>query len=181
MDLRLRKLYKTDLELVMNWRMKPEITKNLYTDPKLTLEMQYKWFDKISDDDTVKYWIIEVDNNSAGLLWLYSIDRLNKKCEWGYFIGDDSYRGKGLGRPLECNVYDYVFNVLELNKLHCEVFAFNDMVVKIHEKFGSEIEGHHKQHIFKNGIFYDVVSMAITANKWSNIKSQHEYDIIAIE
>jgi len=68
-----------------------------------------------------------------------------------------------------------------LNKLCCEVFTFNEKVISIHEKFGSEIEGTLKQHILKNGQFYDIVSMAITKNKWINIKSDYEYEKILIE
>ena len=67
-----------------------------------------------------------------------------------------------------------------LNKLCCEVLAFNEKVIQIHEKFGSEIEGVFKQHIFKNNTFLDVVRMGILKEKWDEIKSQYEYRKIPI-
>jgi RimJ/RimL family protein N-acetyltransferase len=67
---------------------------------------------------------------------------------------------------VELNVYTYVFDVLKLNKLCCEVFCSNDLVIKIHEKYGSKIEGTLKQHILKNGQFHDIVTMGILKSEW---------------
>lgn len=181
MQLSLRKIRKEQLEMIMKWRIKPNITCNLYTDPVLTLEIQKKWFKKINNDSSLRYWIIHYEDTPIGLLWLYGIDQVNKRCEWGYFIGEDDFRGRGLARTLECNIYDYVFNVMNLNKLHCEVFAFNEKVVSIHKKFGSDIEGVLKQHIYKQGKFFDIVCMGIIAEKWKNIKCNYQYEKIYIE
>lgn len=125
--------------------------------------------------------MIVIDDTAIGVLNLTEIDKRNKRCSWAYYIGDTSFRGRGIARTLECNIYDYVFEFLGLNKLCCEVFTFNEKVISIHKKFGSEIEGTLKQHILKNGQFYDIVSMAITKDKWIKIKSDYEYEKILIE
>lgn len=181
MSLELRKIKQDDLEMIMKWRMNPDVTKYMYTDPQLSIEKQLEWYDKVSDNTSEKYWLIVIDNTAIGVLNLTGIDERNKRCSWAYYIGDASFRGRGIARTLECNIYDYVFEFLGLNKLCCEVFTFNEKVISIHEKFGSEIEGTLKQHILKNGQFYDIVSMAITKDKWINIKSDYEYEKILIE
>lgn len=181
MSVTLRKIKEEDLEMIMNWRMKPEVTKYMYTDPVLTLEKQKKWFEKIQRSQEDLYWIIEIDEGPVGLISLNNIDYQNYQCSWAYYIGEDKARGKGLGTILECNIYNYVFDHLKLNKLWCEVFTFNEKVIAIHQKFGSEIEGEFKDHIFKNGVFYNVVRMAITKTKWDRIKSQYTYDKAIIE
>lgn len=181
MALELIKVTVDDLESIMNWRMKPEVTKYMYTDPILTLEMQREWFERMQQDDNIKYWVIKFDGVKIGLINICDIDYKNKKCSWAYYIGNTSFRGKGIATMLECNIYDYVFNVLGLNKLCCEVFTFNDKVISIHEKFGSVVEGTLKQHIYINGEFFDVVTMAITKDKWNKIKSNYNYEKISIE
>ncbi|MDI3477373.1 MAG: diamine N-acetyltransferase [Thermoanaerobacterium sp.] len=181
MGLELKKINQDDLELIMNWRMKPEVTKYMYTDPILTMETQLMWFNQIINDNNSKYWIIKFDNAKIGLISLNNIDYKNKRCYWAYYIGDTSFRGKGIATILECNIYDYVFYILELNKLCCEVLSFNEKVISIHKKFGSEIEGVLKQHIFKNGKFYDVITMGITKDKWNNIRKNYVYENIKIE
>lgn len=181
MRVKLTKLREEDLNMVAKWRMLPEITKYMYTDPVITPESQKKWFDSIENDESVKYWIIVADDVKVGLICLTNIDYKNRRCYLGHYIADESARGKGLARILECNIYDYAFYNLKLNKFCSEVLAFNKKAVFIHEKFGSEIEGILKQHIYKNGVFYDVVCMGITKEKWDNIKKNFIYDKIEIE
>jgi UDP-4-amino-4,6-dideoxy-N-acetyl-beta-L-altrosamine N-acetyltransferase len=181
MTLKLINLREKDIYQIMEWRMLPEVTKYMYTDPKLTKESQIEWYKNISKSDNFKYWIIEFQNNKIGVLNLYDIDRHNKRCFWAYYIADSSYRGKGIGRNLECNIYDYVFHSLYFNKLCCDVLEENDKVVKIHQKFGSKIEGIFKQHIFKNDKFHNIVRMAILRKDWDSIRDQYKYDKIEIE
>lgn len=181
MKLRLRKIVEEDLELIANWRMSPEVTKYMYTDPIITKDSQFAWYKSIISDEKVRYWLVEFDKVKIGVFYLTNIDTENKRCYWGYYIGDTSFRGKGIARELECNIYDYVFFKLKLNKLCVEVLAFNEKVVKIHEKYGSEVEGVLKQHIFKNGCFYDVVAMGITKDRWKKIKESKDYEDIYIE
>jgi UDP-4-amino-4,6-dideoxy-N-acetyl-beta-L-altrosamine N-acetyltransferase len=161
--------------------MDDEVTKYMYTNPKLDMGKQLLWYEKIKSSSTEKYWLIIIDDTPIGVLSIMDIDETNKRCSWAYYIGDTSFRGRGIARTLECNIYDYVFDFLGMNKLCCEVFTFNEKVISIHEKFGSEIEGTLRQHIFKNGDFHDIVKMAITREKWCKIKSHYNYDKITIE
>ena len=48
MSVTLRKVTEGDLEQIMRWRMDPEITRYMNTDPKLTLEGQKKCLPKCS-------------------------------------------------------------------------------------------------------------------------------------
>lgn len=181
MALILRKIIEDDLNMIMNWRMMPEVTKYMYTDPKLTLEDQKKWYESIMCSDKAFYWIIQFDGIDIGLINIVHIDKINKRCEWAYYIADTSFRGKGIATLLECNIYDFVFHELHLNKVCCEVFCNNEKVIAIHKKFGAEIEGIQRQHIRKNGEYLDIVQMAITKEKWHNIRDSYHYENIEIE
>lgn len=181
MKVRLRKIKEQDLEKIRIWRMDPNVSQYMYSDPVLTTEDQKCWFANIQDDENCMYWIIEADNIDIGVLCIDNIDRTNLRCDWAYYIADTSCRGKGIGTLLECNVYDYVFYNLNMNKLCCEVFCFNEKVILIHQKFGSEIEGTRKKHIYKKGVFYDIVEMAILKEKWGKTKYKFQYDKIEIE
>lgn len=179
--IRLRAIREEDQDMIREWRMKPEVTKYMYTDPVITKESQKIWFRSIAYDESLKIWVIQYDDNDIGLLNITGIDKVNERCDWAYYIADDSYRGKGIGGTLECNIYDYVFNHLGLNKLCCEVFTFNEKVIKLHEKYGSEVEGTRREHIIKNGTKYDIVEMAILKEKWMSIRGDYDYPVIEIE
>jgi hypothetical protein len=183
MTCRLRKITDDDLEMVMHWRSLPEVTKYMYTDPKLTPELQRQWFLRISASDRDAVWIIELleGTNPVGLVSLSDIERAHRRCAWAYYFGKSSVKGTALAKTIECNIYDYVFDVLQFNKLWCEVFSFNDRVVALHERFGSRIEGVLRQHIWKNGQFHDVVRMGILRDEWHGLRSKFSYSRISIE
>jgi len=181
MSLKLRKIKNEDLELIMKWRMSPQVTSYMYTDPVLTIESQRLWLGSISKSDEVLYWIIEYDNVAIGVMNICDIDKVNRKCSWAYYIGDTSFRGKGIAVTLECNIYDYVFETLGFNKLCCEVFETNGRVVKMHEKFGTETEGILREHIIKGDVKYNVVTMGILKQKWNTSRENFKYEKITIE
>jgi UDP-4-amino-4,6-dideoxy-N-acetyl-beta-L-altrosamine N-acetyltransferase len=182
MGINLRKVSENDLLKIMEWRMLPEVTKYMYTDPILTIEDQISWFKKIIDSKESIYWIIQKDHSiDVGLLSLNHIDNHSKQCSWAYYIAENEARGMGLAKTLECNIYDYVFETLNLNKLWCEVFTFNDRVIKLHEIFGSKIEGEFRDHVFKNGEYHNIVRMAILKSEWFESKSRFSYYKMQIE
>jgi len=181
MSLKLRKIKTGDLELIMKWRMSPEVTSYMYTNPSLTIESQGLWLKGVNQSQEVLYWIIEYDNTPIGVMNICDIDKVNRKCSWAYYIGDTSFRGKGIATSLECNIYDYVFITLGFNKLCCEVFQSNDKVVKMHQKFGSLSEGLLRDHIIKDDLKYNVVTMGILKQDWDNSRENFKYDKIIIE
>ncbi len=176
---KLRKIFDTDLEMIMNWRMLPEVTKYMYTDPDITLENQKKWFSRMKDDNNI-YRIIEYDKNPIGLYSVNFIDRKNETCFWAYYIAERGYQGKGVGKIIECNNYDFCFDKLNMNKVCCEVLSFNEKVVKIHEHFGASVEGTLRQQIKKNNEYFDVVRMGILKAEWEEKKKKLEYIKIGI-
>lgn len=183
MSCRLRALRVADLGMVMQWRMLPDVTRYMYTDPQLTMESQRQWYERISKSSNDKVWIIEVLETASpvGLVSLADIDLTHKRCSWAYYLGEASAKGKNLAKIVECNIYDHVFEVLGLHKLWCEVFAFNDRVVGLHKHFGSKLEGVLREHIWKNGEFHDVVRMSILSNEWFARRTSLSYARINVE
>ena len=177
MDIHFRKIKQdSDLEMILRWRTLPEVTAYMYTDFKPSMEKQREWRDKIADDSTRKDWIIVVDGEEVGLVTICKIDMINKRCEWAYYLGSPNVRGKGIGRNVEMNILEYVFDKMGLNKLCCEVFCSNEIVIKIHEKYGSKVEGTRHKHIFKNNEYHDIVEMGILKEEWEqNIQGKIEY------
>jgi len=180
---RLRRIREDDLERVREWRMLPDITRYMYSDPQITPEEQQAWFARIDASPRDRVWIIELTDGDVpvGLLSLNDIDSVHRRACWAYYIAGEEARGKGLAKTLELNIYRYVFEEMGLNRLWCEVLAFNDRVVTLHERFGSKVEGVLRQHIVKNGEKHDVVRMAMLADDWPAIREKFHYDQIEIE
>lgn len=183
MSCRLRRLTADDLERVRRWRMLPDITRYMYSDPVITPEQQLDWFERMQASNQDRVWIIELLDPQlpVGVLSLSEIDQAHRRCAWAYYVAEPQARGLGLAKPLECSIYDFVFDTLGMNRLWCEVLSFNDRVVKLHERFGSKIEGVLRQHIAKGGQFHDVVRMAILKDEWHAIRPTISYIPVEIE
>jgi len=171
MDISLTPLQQEDIELVRTWRNSPEVAQYMYTSDLITVEQQAAWFARVATDPTSVYWLIEYNGQKIGLASLTDINRNLSSCYWAFYLGDTSIRGAGLGAKIEFNVLEFVFTKLQLNKLRCEVMTFNDKVIIMHEKFGFRREAYYRQHVKKDGIWHDVVGLAILKHEWESYRN----------
>lgn len=176
MELRLRPLTEADMEQTMRWRMDPDITRYMNTDPVLTLEGQMQWLARIRRDPGVRYWMIVVDGEEAGVINLADIDLARRESGWGYYVGEKRLRSLKLSLTLEWNLYDYVFETMGLERLHNEVLSVNEGVIKLHLLCGSSIDAVYPARVEKNGIRYDVTAISITSRAWAEKKKTVTYD-----
>lgn len=176
MNVAMTLLRETDLPMVMDWRMRPDITRYMNTDPVLTIDKQQKWFDKVRGDKTQRHWLVNYEDIPIGLINIFDVDQVNSRCSWGYYIAETAYRSLRLAMYLEWSLYDYVFDVMKLNKLCSETFVDNKQVVKLHLLCGGREDGVMRQHIHKNGKFYDVSIISILASEWEEKKKELDYE-----
>jgi hypothetical protein len=169
-DIELVDLHIDDIELVRNWRNSKEVSSYMYSSSIISEEDQKKWFEKINQDPTCKYWIVTYKGKKVGVASITNISNLFKSCYWAFYLGDTSIRGAGIGAKIEYNVLEYVFEELKLNKLRCEVIVTNEKVIKMHEKFGFRREAYYREHFFKENNPFDVVGLAMLNNEWKQMK-----------
>jgi len=177
----LRQIQEEDLELIMQWRMCPEVTTYMNTDPKLTLEGQKKWFASLANNDSCKYWMIVVDGKRAGLINLADMNQEKKVTSWAYYIGEIDCRSMKLAISLEMSMYNYVFNILGFEEVYGDVFSLNEWVIRLHEFCGAHIDHVDKNKIEKNGEFYDVTHVIIKRADWEKIDGTFDYEKINFE
>lgn len=181
MNVCMRNLREEWLPLIMEWRMRPDITRFMNTDPQLDLAGQTQWFHKISKDDTQRYWMIEVDGTPSGIIQLIDIDTDHRRCSWGYYVAVLKKRSLKLAMYLEWNLYDYVFDVLNMNKLCNETFVENEYVVRLHQLCGSKEDGILREHIKKKGRYFDVSVGSILRKEWMEMRDKIEYEKFVFE
>lgn len=172
-DIKLRELKAEDIEMVRNWRNSKEVSQYMYTENHISSEQQKAWFEKISKDSSAQYWIIEYEDKPLGLVSITEISHVFDSCFWAFYLGDSSVRGAGIGSKIEYNILKYVFEELGLNKLRCEVLTTNPSVIAMHEKFGFRREAYYRDHVLKDGQYFDVVGLAMLKREWVMLKDYH--------
>ncbi|MBQ9234161.1 MAG: GNAT family N-acetyltransferase [Lachnospiraceae bacterium] len=180
-DMRFRKIREDDLELIMNWRMRPDITMYMNTDPKLTIEGQRKWYEKICKEDDTFYWIVESDGKACGLVSLVNWDKDNSIIHTGAYIAEKDCRSLENIINMNMNLFAYAMEEVKVNRISVEILHHNIGQLKWMHKFGATKEGVLRQAVKKGDEYYDMHIFSILADEWKDILSKVFFKRIDIE
>ena len=170
MTVRLRQVEHEDSTRLLAWRNSPEVAAYMYTDHSISQAEHDRWFAAALTLDDRRYWIIEMDGEPVGLANLARIDPIIRRCDWAYYLGEASTRGRGVGAQVEYIVLRHVFETMGFHKLWCEVLLENEAVWKLHESFGFKREACYREHVCKGGRFQDVVGLGMLKADWMAAK-----------
>jgi len=173
-----REIKEEDLEMIMNWRMMPEVTKFMTTDPKLTMEGQKKWFQKIKSNKDEFYYVLEVDDIPVGIVSFVNWDKGAGIIHTGVYIAVKEKRSIKLTADLQMSLYDFAFETLNVNKVAFEILGNNPMIIKFNERLGAQREGILRQAIKKGNEYYDLYLLSVLKEEWPNVKSKTKYNKI---
>jgi len=170
MSVTLRPVTAADSQQLLAWRNSPAVSAYMYTDHVISAEEHDRWLAGALAAPDRRYWIIEDDGAPVGLANLVNIDEARRRCEWAYYLGEASVRGRGVGAAVELLVLDHVFGDLGLNKLWCEVLLESEAVWRLHESFCFVREAHYRDHVVKAGRLQDVVGLGLLAADWAKAR-----------
>lgn len=164
--LNFRKMRDDDQEMVMSWRLKPEVANVMLTALTPDLDRQRQWFAGIKDSAAAQYWIIEHLQRPVGVINLAEIDRVNRHATWGLYIAEKM--NSPIGGMVPVYFYNHVFSHADLNlhKLHGKVLASNVSMLKMHELCGYRQVGVHQDHVWRDGRFHDVHVVELLRETW---------------
>ncbi len=94
------------------------------------------------------------DGTLVGVLGISSLDRENRRCEIGYWIGKKYWRN-GYGRDAVRLLLRFGFESLSLNRIEAIVFDFNDVSKKLLLGLGFESEGLMKEYAAEGDAYID--------------------------
>ena len=179
--LRFRKIREDDLETIMNWRMRPDITKFMNTDPKLTLEGQKKWFEKISGEDDTFYRVVEADGKACGLVSLVDWDKNNSVIHTGAYIAELDCRSLENIIDMNMNLFAYAIEAMQIHRISIEILHHNIGQIKWLSRMGAKPEGILRKATLKKGVYYDVHLFSYLAEEWGEICGKISFNRIEIE
>lgn len=167
---RLREYRKEDIPSRLFYINDPEIGANLTPDVlyPITLYEEEKWFESLTAvSDTYKFAIETLeDNRFIGGCGINGVDWKNSVVTIGIFIGDKNYRGKGYGTDSMNVLVSFIFLQMNINKIRLTVFSFNMPAIKCYEKIGFKVEGILRKEIYKDGQYYDKISMGFLKEEY---------------
>ncbi len=161
----LRPLAPSDLRRCVKWFSDPQIIRFLGRSNPVTLAEEERWFRDYERRADEQIFAIEVEGHHVGNLGLHRIDRVHRKAEIGIVIGEASVWSQGYGTEAMHAALRYAFDVLGLNKVSLEVLEYNTRAIRTYEKVGFQREGVHREDVYKDGRFVNVLRMSILARE----------------
>lgn len=163
--IKLRLMTREDTEKIVTWRNNPRVRFHFIYQELFTTKGHEKWFDTmIETGKAVQFIICEKDTDRPiGSVYFRDINETHKKAEYGIFIGEDDAVGKGLGTEVCKLACRYGFETYGWNKIMLRAFADNTQAIKSYENAGFRKEAVLKEDVCIDGIFRDIVFMALFA------------------
>ncbi len=148
-----------DAEDFVRWRNSDFVMSRFLIREPFTVEGQINWIkNKVMTGEVVQFVAWDKDDNvKIGTTYLIGIDKENKKCEFGFLIGEEAYAGGGRGTEMACLTSDYALEHMDIHKVFARVMASNPASIRACEKGGFEKEGLFKDDIWIDGKPEDIV------------------------
>ncbi len=161
--IKIRKHLRKDIPYRVKWLNNPNVNKFVGDEigEETTLKKEKDWFSNYKKDKNKKFFTICDDSKPIGFMGLSNISKSNKNADLFIAIGEDNYRGKGIGKIVIKWLIDYGFKKLKLHKINLGVIENNRHATKVYQSLGFIIEGRMKDEIFYKGKYHDFLSMAI--------------------
>ncbi|HYM38725.1 MAG TPA: GNAT family protein [Thermoplasmata archaeon] len=162
----LRPLASGDLRRCVKWFSDPLVTQFLGRAGPVSLAEEERWFRDYLRRSDEQIFAIEIEGRHVGNLGLHKVDRVHRKADLGIVIGESAYWSRGYGTEALRAALDYGFDRLELNKVSLEVLEDNVRAIRSYAKCGFVREGIHREDVYKDGRFQNVIRMSILAREF---------------
>lgn len=156
----------------------------MYNNHIITKEEHRKWIEEVKNNDETKVWVVYQDKTPIGVMNLKDIDRKNKITDWGFYIGEEKFRGEGISKHMLYNLMRHVFEDMNLRKMYTTVLENNKIAFNLYKKMNFEKEGCLKNHLIRENRLIDLYIMSIFEDTWrrkkSDLKNKYElqeYDL----
>ena len=159
-----------DAEQYTEWINDIEIAANLTLAEKIIgVDKEKEILENMIKNNNVIFAIIDLKlDKLIGNCGLHDIDHVDRKAEFGIFIGDKSFWNKGYGTEATKLILDFGFNVLNLNSIMLRVFEYNARAMKCYEKAGFKEIGRRRQARIFAGQKFDEIFMDILAEEYES-------------
>jgi RimJ/RimL family protein N-acetyltransferase len=171
--LRLRAAEKTDIPRFVTWLNDPEVTQFLLIAYPMSQAFEEKWFESMIERGLAEQVLVierkvDDDYEPIGNTSFMHIDWVSRNAEIGIFLGEKKVWSQGYGREAMKLMLRYGFNQMNLHRISLQVYEHNIRGIKAYEHAGFVHEGRLRQDVFKEGVYRDVLIMAVIRPEWQD-------------
>jgi RimJ/RimL family protein N-acetyltransferase len=111
-----------------------------------------------------------------GTCALSQLDSDNGSALYHITIGEKDVWGQGYGTEATRLMLDHAFGTLNLHRIGLSVFSFNERAIRSYRSCGFLIEGRAREAIWRDGRWWDEVSMSVLQGDWAAMRGDAATD-----
>lgn len=157
----LRPITSEDTELIVKWRNQDNVKKYFFYRGEFTAESHERWLEeRVKTGQVIQFVVCLKENDRpVGSTFLRDVDMVHNKAEFGFFLGEEEVRGRGIGKEILNLTVNYAFEVVGLHRVYARAYETNKPSVGSFLSCGFTREGLLKDSVFADGAYQDVVVM----------------------
>ena len=167
-NIKIREISESDTENIVKWRNSKHVMDVFIDRNPLTSQTHLNWLNNYVKSGKVAQYIAfdEEKGVDFGSVYLRDIDLNNKKAEFGIFIGEKEYIGRGMGSIITKELIDIGFDELGLNKIYARILDFNKASYNMFMKLGFKQDAIMREDVIIDGKPIDVYFVSILKKEW---------------
>lgn len=122
-------------EKVRLWRNKDEIRNCMISKHLITKEEHRRWLERLKKCEKQKFWVVFSDKIPIGAVYLQDINKANRSSEWGFYIGENEYKSKGLSKKILLKLLSIFFDEMGFETLLTKVLSSNVIALNLYMQF----------------------------------------------
>lgn len=146
---------------------------NLTDSSPIFQNQQRKWLESMGPKNM--YFEVTYNTNFIGIARITDVNYANSNACVGLDIYEKQ-RGDGHGSNVFPIIVKYCFGTLNLKRLWLLTREDNMAAIKIYMKSGFVEEGIMRQHLYKDGRYYDYILMGLLRKEWEDDTSIQGFD-----
>jgi RimJ/RimL family protein N-acetyltransferase len=105
---------------------------------------------------------------------LSQLDSDNGSALYHITIGEKDAWGLGYGTEATRLMLDHAFGTLNLHRIGLSVFSFNERAIRSYKSCGFVVEGRAREAIWRDGRWWDEISMSVLQSDWEALRHGRE-------
>lgn len=136
----------------------------------ITKKEHSEWYDKLKNDKSQIVFAIISENTHIGNCGFKNINMVDRKAELWIYLGNDNFKGKGLGRKATNLLLSYGFNNFHFNKIYLHVAEFNKNAINLYKQLGFKEEGYFEKELIIGSVYVNLLRMRL-------FKDEYEFNV----
>jgi RimJ/RimL family protein N-acetyltransferase len=171
----LRRHVPANLDAFLRWYSDPEVARlTRYQDgPMRQAEIERFFTSRALGPESLSLAVHLRDSNRLiGTCALSQLDHENGSALYHITIGEKDCWGRGYGTEATRLMLDHAFGTLNLHRIGLSVFSFNERAIRSYLSVGFVTEGRAREAIWRDGRWWDEVTMSILHSDWTSLASR---------